>query len=98
MASGCYPINFDFTLLPVETYSSDPSAIDNDSVLGANSINDDSSVSSAGSPSSTSSSGPDFSGTIQEGDTTLWDGGMLTNTPLTQLVLHHRRYWYRSRE
>jgi hypothetical protein len=22
---------------------------------------------------------------------------MLTNTPLTQLVLHHRRYWYRTR-
>jgi predicted acylesterase/phospholipase RssA len=98
LASGCYPVNFDFTLLPVESYSSDPSAIDNDSVLGANSINDGSSVSSgAGSPSSTSSSGPDFSGQYRKEIRRFWDGGMLTNTPLTQLVLHHRRYWYRTR-
>jgi NTE family protein len=97
LASGCYPVNFDFTLLPVESYSSDPSAIDNDSVLGVNSINDGSSVSSgAGSPSSTSSSGPDF-GQYRKEIRRFWDGGMLTNTPLTQLVLHHRRYWYRSR-
>jgi NTE family protein len=98
LASGCYPVNFDFTLLPVETYSSDPRAIDNDSVLGANSINDGSSVSSgAGSPSSTSSSGPDFNGQYRKEIRRFWDGGMLTNTPLTQLVLHHRRYWYRTR-
>jgi predicted acylesterase/phospholipase RssA len=98
LASGCYPVNFDFTLLPVESYSSDPSAIDNDSVLGANSINDGSSVSSgASSSSSTSSSGPDFSGQYRKEIRRFWDGGMLTNTPLTQLVLHHRRYWYRTR-
>ena len=98
LASGCYPVNFDFTLLPVESYSSDPGAIDNDSVLGANSINDGSSVSSgAGSSSSTSSSGPDFNGQYRKEIRRFWDGGMLTNTPLTQLVLHHRRYWYRSR-
>jgi NTE family protein len=83
LASGCYPVNFDFTLLPVETYSSDPRAIDNDSVLGANSINDGSSVSSgAGSPSSTSSSGPDFNGQYRKEIRRFWDGGMLTNTPL----------------
>jgi hypothetical protein len=100
LASGCYPVNFDFTLLPVESYSSDPSAIDNDSVLAANNINDGSSVSSgAGSPSSStsSSSGPDFNGQYRKEIRRFWDGGMLTNTPLTQLVLHHRRYWYRSR-
>jgi len=97
LASGCYPINFDFTLLPVESYSSDPSAIDNDSILGASSINDDSSVSSgAGSPSSTSS-GPDFNGQYRKEIRRFWDGGMLTNTPLTQLVLHHRNYWYKIR-
>ena len=26
-----------------------------------------------------------------------WDGGLMTNTPLTQLVLHHRNYWYQVR-
>ena len=26
-----------------------------------------------------------------------WDGGLMTNTPLMQLVLKHRWYWYRSR-
>jgi NTE family protein len=26
-----------------------------------------------------------------------WDGGLLANTPLTQLVLLHRKYWYRQR-
>ncbi len=26
-----------------------------------------------------------------------WDGGLMTNTPLMQLVLKHRWYWYKSR-
>jgi NTE family protein len=26
-----------------------------------------------------------------------WDGGLMTNTPLMQLVLLHRNYWYRIR-
>jgi NTE family protein len=96
MASGCYPINFDFTLLPVESYSSGPSTINNDSVLEERSANDGSVSSGAGSSSSTSS-GPDFSGQYRKEIRRFWDGGMLTNTPLTQLVLYHRRYWYKSR-
>jgi len=101
LASGCYPVNFDFTLLPVESYySSDPSAIDNDSILeGRRSSTNDgsSSVSSGAGSSSSSPSGPDFNGQYRKEIRRFWDGGMLTNTPLTQLVLHHRRYWYRSR-
>ena len=27
-----------------------------------------------------------------------WDGGLMTNTPLTQLVLLHRQYWYKVRK
>jgi NTE family protein len=96
LASGCYPINFDFTLLPVESYSSDPSAIDNDSVLRGRSTNDGSVSSGTGSPSSTSS-GPDSNGQYRKEIRHFWDGGMLTNTPLTQLVLLHRNYWYRIR-
>jgi hypothetical protein len=26
-----------------------------------------------------------------------WDGGLMTNTPLMQLVLGHRQYWYKVR-
>jgi NTE family protein len=96
MASGCYPVNLDFTLLPVESYSSDPGAIDNEGFLKGRSTNDGSVSSGAGSSSSTSS-GPDFSGPYRKEIRRFWDGGMLTNTPLTQLVVHHRRYWYRSR-
>jgi len=63
MASGCYPINFDYSLLEVESYSS----------------------------------GPDFSGQYRKEIRRFWDGGMLTNTPLSQLVLLHRQYWYKIR-
>jgi NTE family protein len=63
MASGCYPVNFDYSLLEVESYSSDP----------------------------------DFSGQYRKEIRRFWDGGMLTNTPLSQLVLLHRQYWYKIR-
>jgi NTE family protein len=63
MASGCYPVNFDYSLLEVESYSSDP----------------------------------DFSGQYRKETRRFWDGGMLTNTPLSQLVLLHRQYWYKIR-
>jgi NTE family protein len=90
LASGSYPINFDFALLPVETYySSDP---------GVKSANGGSSVSSgAGGSSSPTSSGPDFNGQYRKEIRRFWDGGMLTNTPLSQLILYHRRYWYKGR-
>ena len=26
-----------------------------------------------------------------------WDGGLMTNTPLMQLVLVHRHYWWKVR-
>ena len=26
-----------------------------------------------------------------------WDGGIMSNTPLTQVVLHHRRYWLKRK-
>jgi NTE family protein len=64
MASGCYPVNFDYSLLEVESYSSDP----------------------------------DFGGQQYRKETRrFWDGGMLTNTPLSQLVVLHRDYWYKIR-
>jgi predicted acylesterase/phospholipase RssA len=63
MASGCYPVNFDYSLLEVESYSSDP----------------------------------DFSRQYRKEIRRFWDGGMLTNTPLSQLVLLHRQYWYKIR-
>ncbi len=68
MASGCFPINFPYSLIEVESYS--PSRF---------------------------SSNPDSSGQYKKEIRHFWDGGLLTNTPLTQLVLLHRQYWYRIR-
>jgi len=68
MASGCFPINFPFSLIEVESYS--PSRF---------------------------SSNPDISEQYRKEIRHFWDGGLLTNTPLTQLVLLHRQYWYKIR-
>jgi NTE family protein len=68
MASGCFPINFPFSLIEVESYS--PSRF---------------------------SSNPDSSEQYRKEIRHFWDGGLLTNTPLTQLVLLHRQYWYKIR-
>jgi len=69
MASGCYPINFPYSLMEVESCSP-----------------------------SHSSSNPDFSEQYRKEIRHFWDGGLLTNTPLTQLVLLlHRQYWYDQR-
>ena len=68
MASGCFPINFPYSLMEVESYSP-----------------------------SHSSSNPDFSEQYRKEIRHFWDGGLLTNTPLTQLVLLHRQYWYKIR-
>jgi hypothetical protein len=39
----------------------------------------------------------DFSKQYRKEIRHFWDGGMLYNTPLTQLVVLHRNYWYRIR-
>jgi len=72
MASGSYPVNFDYTSLEVESY--DPN--------GSNM-----------SKNHGSSSGKHYKKEIRS----FWDGGLMSNTPLSQLILYHRKYWYKVR-
>jgi NTE family protein len=93
MASGCYPINFDYTLLDVESYYHQGSVNDNHN---SNSFPHGSRI-SIGISSPTTSPDRDFSKQYRKEIRHFWDGGMLYNTPLSQLVLLHRNYWYRIR-
>ena len=93
MASGCYPINFDYALLEVESYyhhypnsDSFPQRNDNRGVGHSN---------STGTSSHPSAPYRDFTRQYRKEIRHFWDGGLLTNTPLTQLVLLHRDYWYK---
>jgi NTE family protein len=99
MASGCLPVNFDYTLIEVESYYRDSgnnnNKDDNDSIVQR--IDNDSGSINTATSSPPPSSDRDFSGQYRKEIRRFWDGGMLTNTPLTQLVLHHRRYWYKTR-
>jgi predicted acylesterase/phospholipase RssA len=92
MASGCYPVNFDYSLLEVESYHDGP-------------VNSHFSNGDAGHAEQRRVGRGDISDSLHpDGDSdryyrkeirNFWDGGMLTNTPLTQLVVLHRDYWYR---
>lgn len=72
MASGSFPVNFDFAKIQVRSYDSK-----NMDILG--------------------NSNRTNGGTYIEELRYFWDGGLMTNTPLMQLVLLHRMYWYRVR-
>jgi NTE family protein len=77
IASGSFPVNFDFANIKVESYNS---------------------VSSG--PLSPINSNPSKNGNSYGYTKEMryfWDGGLLANTPLVQLVLEHRHYWYRIR-
>jgi NTE family protein len=93
MASGCYPINFDYALLEVESYY--PHDPNSNSFPQMNENQDGRRSDSTGT-----SSPPlyrDFSRQYRKEIRHFWDGGLLTNTPLTQLVILHREYWYKIR-
>jgi hypothetical protein len=91
MASGCYPINFDYTLLEVESYYHD--SVSNNDLL-QRSENDSGDRISTGTSSPTDR---DFGGQYRKEIRHFWDGGLLTNTPLAELVVLHRDYWYKIR-
>jgi NTE family protein len=95
MASGCFPINFDFALLEVESYyHHDPNNNDN---LATRSDTQDDHSSDNTSTISHPSPYRDLSRHYRKEIRHFWDGGLLTNTPLTQLVILHRDYWYKIR-
>jgi predicted acylesterase/phospholipase RssA len=82
MASGSLPINFDYTKIEVESYNYNHySKKDNDGnkIRGSN---DAANIGEIDSP---------YTKEIRH----FWDGGLMTNTPLLQLVLLHRYFWYR---
>jgi NTE family protein len=78
MASGSYPVNFDFTKIGVESYKSEPP---NKRQIGIERT------------ASSSGEGEGYRKEIRY----FWDGGLMTNTPLMQLVLMHRHYWWKVR-
>jgi predicted acylesterase/phospholipase RssA len=77
IASGSYPVNFDYAKIEVETYV--PMDIKHHNV-GAN-------------VSSKNNVATNYKKEIRY----FWDGGLMTNTPMTEVVMMHRRYWYQIR-
>jgi predicted acylesterase/phospholipase RssA len=80
MASGSYPVNFDFAKIGVESYNSDTTNSTNKQIhlnktdgRKGNNLNRRSEI------------------------RYFWDGGLMSNTPLMQLVVMHRNYWYKVR-
>ena len=98
MASGCFPINFDYALLEVEScyYDSASNNNNHNSVLQRSKNDKGGRIRAA---ASSLHSSPDFDLGIEcrKEIRYFWDGGMMTNTPLTQLVILHRDYWYKIR-
>ena len=76
MASASYPVNFDFTKIEVQSYSSEPT---NSQLIEAK------------------TSSTVHANSYRKGMRYFWDGGLMTNTPLMQLVLLHRQYWLKVR-
>jgi NTE family protein len=93
MASGCFPINFDYSLLEVESHYHDSVNVNHNSSSFPQGSSNTTGTSSPPSPSPNR----EFSKQYRKEIRHFWDGGMLSNTPLTQLVLLHRNYWYRIR-
>ena len=79
IASGSYPVNFDFSKIEVDSYITQHS---NRSLDFENRTH-----------SSKETNYYEYKKELRH----FWDGGLLSNTPLMQLVLLHRQYWYRVR-
>jgi NTE family protein len=87
IASGSYPVNFDYASLEVESYNTGGGGgsiiIKNDAPYirkNSNNRNPD-----------------DPLNHYKKEIRYFWDGGLMANTPLSQLVLLHRSYWYKVR-
>jgi predicted acylesterase/phospholipase RssA len=82
MASGSYPVNFDYASLEVESYYPPRINGSKQKDLTGNDITQNDSVNSS---------------YYKKKKRYFWDGGLMSNTPLSQLVLMHRNYWYQIR-
>ncbi len=83
LASGSVPVNYDYTRLVVEGYDKGARNNDNNS-----NINNDTNVNDNSNNSSKSGV------TTDKQVRYFWDGGLLSNTPLRETVIEHRRYWH----
>jgi predicted acylesterase/phospholipase RssA len=81
MASGSYPVNFDYASLEVENY--DPPH-----------TNKGRQKDQAGIEISQNDNVNTYHSYYKKKKRYFWDGGLMSNTPLSQLVLMHRNYWY----
>jgi NTE family protein len=88
MASGSLPIIFDYASLEVESLLHDGIPSRTHDVVGKE---------KSGLRSSSNGSNVIHDYHYIKEKRSFWDGGLLANTPLTQLVLLHRKYWYRQR-
>ena len=79
IASGSYPVNFDFARIEVESYNSESAS--NSKQIDVK--------------KTTNGNGNGYSHGKEM--RYFWDGGLMTNTPLMQLVLMHRHYWWKVR-
>ena len=77
IASGSFPVNFDFAKIEVESYGP---------VSSDRSINLENTASKNGDSYNYTKEMRYF-----------WDEGLMSNTPLMQLVLLHRHYWWKVR-
>jgi NTE family protein len=82
MASGSLPINFDYTKIEVESYNYNHNSRKD---IGENKTHGSNGATNIGDTDSL------YIKEIRR----FWDGGLMTNTPLMQLVLLHRYFWYR---
>jgi predicted acylesterase/phospholipase RssA len=84
MASGSYPVNFDYASLEVESYSSPRT----------NNMREEHQT---GNENTQRDNIKTNSSNYRKKRRYFWDGGLMSNTPLSQLVLMHRNYWYQIR-
>ncbi|HKI08524.1 MAG TPA: patatin-like phospholipase family protein [Nitrososphaeraceae archaeon] len=95
IASGSFPVNFDYARLDVASYRSDGTKNENGFNTSIGKKNSDVIHKNTISKSNSKSVLNDEHFSLEK--RYFWDGGLLSNTPLTQLVLLHRRYWYFQR-
>ena len=84
MASGSLPVNFDYASMEVD--NCDPNLINMDAKKQNQSSADKNQRINIESSSDIY---------YHKSKRYFWDGGLMSNTPLSQLVLHHRKYWYK---
>jgi NTE family protein len=89
IASGSLPVNFEYATLDIATYDCEGSK---------SRINTNKEGGYGLSKNRTNNKSVMDDDRYKKEKRYFWDGGLLSNTPLSQLVLLHRKYWYKQRE